>query len=813
MKYTHVIYNSSEKNQAGTVGFGVRCSTEGTPDQLISALEENEVFTFSEVGPSLTPSALAAVPEAIRSIVPTYFFRVISLSGRQRKYVLGRKIAVGFDYTFYLNGKPGRLGNYVVDTYVFDETPSAAEFEIFLENPAPGSNHFIPASPVPSLENIEMRDISLGHKPTLPDEEKSFAASGAVVFTEKGFDLLFAFIRSRKEGKPLLVKAPVDAPSGLIAQLALLLPQNQIENMTFLTNHAEEGKKKGINIVFINEHYSFEIFRKQWEWLDLDDNNPYVSKESELFRETIIDYVSKGDLKSVHNLVAWCLSDMYEKAKQFSPQTQKQLYNYLFDVANFDIRLMKSDPDLKRTLAEHFLAFPSDKHNFDVALQDYHESLNSVEDLFEWIDFVLAMSQTKSSGEPSINCSNVISANKDLITKNVFDDAKSFLKFYEHYEKRFGKVQEFINSDEYLRHEDFLHSPGCLVIWQQLYPLFLDRELIDNHEALVEKMFEYDLDDNIDPSSPWQQVLNKEKIDIKEYITILVALLAKKGSVEESRVAKVLSTVLKDRNDINIDFFSKFPDKITEPCYTDLYVWQLRHYPLKYKDEILNLTKNILTFLQNDYAIKWGSDKTKGQQVFNRLYDALKDALIKGRLSNEEVNSICSQIIDSEYPQPEPNQFKILQMVVGHEKVDKSSNINKLWEIASRLDDREYLKYLLPMIAPKVNQKEIDNFCKFIIEKELMTPAALWEFGQALPLKLHYSVGAIKYAGMEAQEKLDFLMSHGSKSDEEAMEFLMTYFPKSHEKIMKSREPSVMQKMTGMFKNLFGKKGKKDDIK
>ena len=168
MKYSHIIYNSSEKNQSGAVGFGVRSTSEGTPPELVSAMEENEVFSFAENGEPLTPSALAADPNLILRIVPTYFFRQVSLPDRSKYFVLGRKIAVGFDYTFYLNGKPGRLGNYVVDAYAFPQAPSAREFEILLEDPQSGSNRFIPASPVPTADNFEMREISLGHKPTLP---------------------------------------------------------------------------------------------------------------------------------------------------------------------------------------------------------------------------------------------------------------------------------------------------------------------------------------------------------------------------------------------------------------------------------------------------------------------------------------------------------------------------------------------------------------------------------------------------------------------------------------------------------------------
>ncbi|MDE5875396.1 MAG: hypothetical protein K2H15_07090, partial [Muribaculaceae bacterium] len=91
MKYSHLIYNSSEKNQAGTVGFGVRCSTENMPATIPAAMEENEIFSFAEAGPALSPAALASNPEAIKLIVPTYFFRTMPMADRRKVYVLGKK--------------------------------------------------------------------------------------------------------------------------------------------------------------------------------------------------------------------------------------------------------------------------------------------------------------------------------------------------------------------------------------------------------------------------------------------------------------------------------------------------------------------------------------------------------------------------------------------------------------------------------------------------------------------------------------------------------------------------------------------------
>ena len=53
MKYYHIIYNSSEKGVSGSLGFGVRSVSEGTPPELASAMADAEMFSFGQLGPGL----------------------------------------------------------------------------------------------------------------------------------------------------------------------------------------------------------------------------------------------------------------------------------------------------------------------------------------------------------------------------------------------------------------------------------------------------------------------------------------------------------------------------------------------------------------------------------------------------------------------------------------------------------------------------------------------------------------------------------------------------------------------------------------
>lgn len=803
MKYTHILYNSSEKNQAGNVGFGVRSTTEGTPGVLPAAMEENEIFNFEEAGPSLSPAALASNPEAIKLIVPTYFFRTMPLADRRKVYVLGKKTAVGFDYTFYLTGKPGRLGNYVVDCYVFDEAPTAEEFEILLEDSAPGSNHFIPASPVPTPDNEEMKEISLGHKPHFPVEEKGFRAVSRPEITPQAIDLLFAFIRGRKEGKPVLVKSDVGTPPGLMAQLACLIPQKQIGELTFVTNHTEEGKKKGVNIAFINEYYGFEVFKKQWIWLNLlEEEERIPTPEEAIYRQSVEEYLEKGDLEGVHNLVGWCLSDMYDKSRNFTAETQKQIFNYLYDFDNFDIRMMAKDLNLRQLLNDYFISEPEEKHRFDEELQRLFQANKNLTDLWGWMDLVMGLNP--------IDCKGVIEKYKPLVTKAVFSSPSTFLEFYTRYRNHFGDVQKFIDKEAFVANQDFLSDEVLRPVWQQLYTFFLkDRLEEENKDYLVERM----IHDNLDAVS-LQQVLNKERISPKEYINCLVTILAKHDDSNERKVASMLAEALKDRNDIEQDFFERFPDKICDPDYTPLYEWQVRDYSLNTKERIEKLTEYLLRFKDNPAAISW-AERNEGSKVFVRLYTALKDAMKRGKILQKEVIDICDDIRKSEYPAANTDRFNILDTIARREEVNDTRKVRKIWEITAEIDDREYLKSLIPRMSENITSNggdtDIDNFCQFILEKELMNKTQLWEFSGKTSKPELFRVSTMRHSGMKAQEKLEFLVNERGMSDEDAMTFLENHFGKDHDAILKSRQPSMLQKISSMLKGLFGRKESGED--
>lgn len=802
MRYSHVIYNSSEKSQSGAVGFGVRCSTEGMPVEILNAMEENEIFSFTEAGPSLTPSALVANPEAIRQIVPTYFFRSIPLPDKSRIYVLGRKIAVGFDYTFYLNGKPGRLGNYVVDSYIFPQPPTAAEFEILLEDPESGSNRFIPSSPVPTTDNLEMREISLGHKPYLPVEGRSFTSRTRIGISQQAIELLFSFILGRKEDKPVLVKTGNLSPTRLMAEVARLVPQQQIGNLTFLTNHTEEGKKRGINIVFINEYYTFEIFKKQWIMLDLENNEKCVSDEATLFRQTVENYVARGDFEAIHKLVGWCMSEMYEKGKAFNKDTQTQLYNYVYNYQAFEsnIQRMAKDENLRLTLKDYFVKHPEEKRRFDNSLHKWFNKLDSLNGLWEWMNFVIAVGLSDNA----IDCSNVITSYKGRITSEIFSDEKSFMEFYRRFKSRFNVALKFIDSNAFPDHNEFLSSYGS--DWEDLYALFLADKRHD-HEYLVERMVNDGLDSKV-----MSRIVSKEFKSPEEYISTLFKILKKRDPKTETKIAKMLFKSIRDRDDVKVDFFRVFADKIGDWRYTDLFMWQLSNQSKAVnmrREDVINLYTSIMSFLKNDSAMLWVS-QNEGKQTFVKLYQSLKSLLKNKELSYQEAYDICTDIYKSGYSQGISTvPFENLSIVVTNGKVTNTKRINEIWKLAVELNKIDYLRSLVydySTYLDEENPKGIGDFTTIVLDNNVMSREALANFAKDRTYRDYYYYAIIQYEKFKAQEKLDYLMNEIGMTEEVALNYLEKYFPKSYEKIMKSREPSIVSKIGGFFKNVFSKK-------
>ena len=444
MKYYHVIYNSSEKGVSGSSGFGIRSVSEGTPPELTSAMADAEMFSFNQLGPAMVPSALQQNPDLILDVPPQYFFGLVTLNDKTRYYVLGRKVAVGFDYSFYKNGNATRPGNYVVDAYAFESVPTAADFEILLEDAAAGSRHFIPASPAPRADNEEMRGISLGSQPTLPPDDMPFTAKAPAKITPRALDVLFAYIRSRKTGKPLLLKTVIEEAPSLMAAVARLLPPEMLADMSFISDYNSEGKKKGVNIYIINQFYDQEIFKSQWTFCDFTAGDRVDTPERQAHYNEIEALVAKGDFDTLHSKVRWCMSDMFDRYKDIGPDALSQLYNYFHDYGNFALHTVALNDKFRAALCECFAEKPQEQQRLNRSVQVSFDNASNLKQMLGWMTFIL-----RSTG---VNFEKQIEANKAAMTAMILQSPENFLVFRIEFKSRYESALRFIDKSAYNRH-------------------------------------------------------------------------------------------------------------------------------------------------------------------------------------------------------------------------------------------------------------------------------------------------------------------------------------------------------------------------
>lgn len=429
---------------SGSLGFGVRSVSEGTPPELASAMADAEMFSFGQLGPGLVSSELQQNPDLVLGIPPQYFFGTVTLSDKSRYYVLGRKIAVGFDYTFYINGKATRPGNYVVDAYAFDSLPGATEFEILLENAAVGSRHFIPASPAPRADNEEMRGISVGHQPVLPCDESPFSAVLPAPITSRAFDVLFAFIQSRKSGKPLLLKTEIDEAPRLMAVLARLLPPEMIGDMTFLSDYSSEGKKKGVNIYLINQFYDQEVFKNSWTYYDFTTDVRPDTPERKAHGREIEALAAAGDFNTLYSKIRWCMSDMFDRYSTLPADTLAQLYNYFHDYDSFAMRSVALDNKFRAALCEIFSERPQEQERLNRSVQASFDNVGNLSQMLGWMTFIL-----RSTG---INFDSLIESNRAAVTAMVLRSSADFLSFRKEFRSHYRAALKLIDKDAYNSH-------------------------------------------------------------------------------------------------------------------------------------------------------------------------------------------------------------------------------------------------------------------------------------------------------------------------------------------------------------------------
>lgn len=698
MKYFHVIYNSSQKNIDGGTGFGFRTMTTGIPESFMQALRDNTnldlFFTYkygTYVYPS--PSVLFNERNKVLEFPKGYSFSKVKLNNGGSFYLLERIIPVGFDYTYYLKNMPGRLGNYVVDCYIFPDIPSSEVFEMLYENPIEGSNYFIPKSPVPDQDNEEMKNLSLGSLQQLAQEEKPFSAQKDNKISDKAIELLFAYIEARKKNKKMIVKYSWKDASLVIADFTRLIPASEISNIAFCTNYHNEGIQEAFNIMFINEYYQYDIPSQA---MIIDLNQDVVStKERKLFRETIAEYITNGYTDLLHSLVSWLLSDTYALLDGKSDSTNKILYSYCIDRDKFVIKDLLDNDEAVKVLKVHI---SQDKTENRFLVSQLCMLFNSCISLKDYAYIIEKLNYLKNEG---FDISEVVSRNRQKVTDFILQNPQNLATSIKAI--KLPLLKEYIIKEEFEKKADYLKDNTLFEYWIDLYKYFYSDQKLKNKKEFLRNLFEIKLPDNT------RKTVIKEQIEVQTLVHIYVELINENPEKVKTYGRCLIETIEENRLFEAVNMFEAFSSQIANDNFGELLFFQLSKMRCS-SDPILQL-KQLKEYMDKNSVLK-AEVKKNFQKIplYDNIYNAIKNSPVNNNKSLSTAESIeqfvlfLSDGISSQY-----SKWYILKFVLEQNVKDIAKYISQVYNLTIEMRSVEYFKKI---VFKEYNKFDIEQKAK-----------------------------------------------------------------------------------------------------
>lgn len=346
MKYWSLFYTASPSGLlSGRSGFGVRTATEGTPEEILDAVQKDTSLNFYSFG-TYQNNRWMTEPSEILAFPRRYFFRRLDGTG----YCLfGRAVYAGYDFPYYLTKRPNRPGNYIVNVIAFDSWPGRDVFSLLLEDAREGELKFLPEDFSPRLDNEEMLSLMTGTPAPLPVEDHPL---GKIVppVPSKSIDLYFSYLEALAKGLPMVVKTSASESTAVAAGFMSILPDSLAARTTFEMNHQGSGFAKGCAVTFINEYSISEISPLTCLFVDLTAGKRDVTAVEKLWRPSLERENENGGVSDV--LTEWICSPIVAKNAEKSPQLNDALFNYcrrpdMFVPESLDI------PGFIGTLASH----------------------------------------------------------------------------------------------------------------------------------------------------------------------------------------------------------------------------------------------------------------------------------------------------------------------------------------------------------------------------------------------------------------------------------------------------------------------------
>lgn len=792
MKYSHIIYNSSQTNREGRPGFGVRAVTSGTDPNLLAALEDADIYSFNYSHPRLNSNSLASDPTLIRLIEPSYFFTSVE-SGNVRTWVLGRKIAVGFDYMFYANGNPTRLGNYVADLYCFDSVPDRQVFRILYENPAPGSAHFIPTSPEPNADNIEMSAISLGQPHDMSPEDRVFDTAELPEIDPRAVKLLFAFFAHLSDGKPVAaIIGDKEAPK-VMASFMRIVPEEVISRATFVTNYNETGVPKGYAIACVDPENASDYMPMVWNIVNLTDPADYRSVESSHLSGEFAKALKDKDITAVMNLSRWLFSKEYRAVKDMDETAREISFRYVFapDSVNDSILGKALDGDASVKALAKLCEAGANTAILDKYFDAKIASAKTVRDVKAVIDKLLALEKK------GLACAGeALKRHSSGITAIVLADAGSLEEFFSLAgavgKESLAPYAGVIDLESLKGKRNSFLSGLTPASWRKLYSLFFPIPVDEK------KLVSRSVTDRLPEGERSAFLL--ETVSPERLVKVAVALM-----LENDDFSGALLPVLRQLQDRGITagerYFDIFKSKRDNAAFADLmcneYIKSLPLTPVE------NEVERIVQLAAHPTLVGAVSDNKLSSLLSSLKSEAASDT------NKKKVTTLCASITALPLKSRMLPEFQFLADTL------EGKYSNDALKTALLGVDIENTKVVTDqmdaLVKTRVDAKDIAKIVAFLSDKgieraELLT-TVLPAPGKSLPGWI-----AALYARENKKRGVTVVteLLNAGLTQDEAVAVLAETFPEDHKAYLKSLQPNLFTRFAGWVKSLFNKKPSED---
>lgn len=669
MNYYQLFYNASECGLSGKSGFGVRTATEGVSQEFINAVEGDEflhIYPTEDYG--IKDSEIVANPERIVEYPRTYYYRRLPVADGREVFMVGRIVYALYDYSFY-SGTSKRTGNLINHIYLFEEKPDPVVFDMLLEEPAANSNGFLPRNWAPRADNPEMLKLMLGKPERLPVEDRSFRSSH-IGICDKAYTLYFQYLEFRNNNKPILVRSKASETGEIIAGLMRLLPPHMAKELTFVTNHQDNGIAKGVRITFVNEFYPNQIYTATCDYVDLIDGTiPSTSLEN-TYRKALETLGQQENGSEMAVLSVWVCSDIAYRNVSHTREFNLALFNYVHKPDAFSYDDLEKNEGLIAELASIVGNDENKAQLLNIVLSKSFDACISAGDFKRIIEMT---EKCKSAGLP---VTPAIEVSKRNLTEKAIADI--------HY------------------------LSSCLsVIGENKLERYADRSAFPKLDAVFAGIVKSDLSED-----------DKKKLvcylepDAKKRVECSVAEICK--SPAEVDTYRPWLDIDKSEAD-NVDWLEVLKDNYTVEAIADLLFGQTQRHPKETK-ELVNLYSELS---DKNPAFKSLVIKNAGS-IYLTVYSYLESKI--GPSDFEETKKFIDEKIRP-FIKDEAGVSKRYDRLcrVMNAEVDNVDKPEEYWALAVRINSDDSLKKLLPACFGSFSDKDtVFGFVNTLLERGIL---------------------------------------------------------------------------------------------